>query len=394
MNYIIFEDNNTKLLSPFCDLHATFELRTGVFTNIDRLFLQISKDDTIQIYVRNEIKDIIRDRYPNIDVNPETYNPGIYLNGNSVWYDKDIQSIEQNLSYSNSSGLAAFMYDKSINYNEVEALIQDQLAVSSKLDVISIKYLWDIFDRLSAIISKDFLALSHCKKGALHPSCVLINDENIMIDDAKISAGTVLDASDGPIIIDKNAIIDIGVLIKGPVYIGKNSIINPGAKIRGPVSIGDHSKIGGEVEDSIVQGFSNKQHDGFLGHSYVGEWVNLGANTNTSDLKNNYSNIRIKLDSKNEIDTEKMFIGSIIGDFTSTAISTKLNSGTYIGTGSNIFDDIFKVKYIPAFSWGKDDKVGLNRFIKRCQIAMNRREKVLPDSLKDRLIDLWKRKTN
>ena len=298
MNYIIFEDSNSKLLSPFCDLHATFELRTGVFTNIDRLFSQISEHDSVQIYVRSEIKDIICDRYPNIDVNPEVYSPGIYLNGNSVWYDKDIKSIEQNLSYSNSSGLVAFMHDKSINYNQVETLIKDQLAVSSKLDVISAKYLWDIFDALSEVISEDSKILYHSKKGTLHPSCVLINDDNIIINGAKISAGTILDASDGPIIIDKDVVLDIGVLIKGPAYIGKSSIINPGAKIRGPVSIGEHSKVGGEIEDSVIQGFSNKQHDGFLGHSYVGEWVNLGANTNTSNLKNNYSNIRVKLDSK------------------------------------------------------------------------------------------------
>ena len=193
------------------------------------------------------------------------------------------------------------------------------------------------------------------------------------------------------IVLDENCFIDIGALIKGPVYIGKHSKINPGAKIRGPVSIGPYSKIGGEIEDSIIQGFSNKQHDGFLGHSYIGEWVNLGANTNTSDLKNNYSNIRMKINQDDIIETNKMFIGSIIGDFTKTAISTRLNSGTFIGTGSNIFNNSFIDKFIPSFSWGREDRVGLNRFLNSSIKMMNRRDLDMNEALKERLIQLYQK---
>ena len=141
----------------------------------------------------------------------------------------------------------------------------------------------------------------------------------------------------------------------------------------------------------FIQGFSNKQHDGFLGHSYIGEWVNLGANTNTSDLKNNYGNIRIKINQDDIIDTNKMFIGSIIGDFTKTAISTRLNSGTFIGTGSNVFDNSFIEKFIPAFSWGKENKVGLNRFLDSSIKMMNRRDLDMSASLKERLMELYQK---
>ena len=391
MNYIIFEDKKTELLSPFTDLHATCELRTGIFTNIDRILIQLDDTDTIQLYVRKEIEQILSDKYPDIDINPNQYHPGIYLNGASIWYRDSIDLIKQNLSYSNQNGLIAFMSDKEIRHTELGDFMNDQSLVCSKIEVNSIQYLWDIFEILSDIIINDSKLIYNYKNGFLHPSCVLINDDSITINsNANISAGTVLDASDGAIVIDENATLDIGVLVKGPVYIGKNSTINPGAKIRGPVSIGEFCKVGGEVEDSIIQAFSNKQHDGFLGHSYIGEWVNLGANTNTSDLKNNYSNIRVQLENNNQIDTGKMFIGSIIGDFTSTAISTKLNSGTYIGTGSNIFSDGFQKKHIQAFTWGENNKVGLNRFIKKCEVSMSRRNQTLSEPLKNRLINLWK----
>ena len=392
MNYIIFEDNKSELLSPFTDVHATFELITGAVSNIDRILSQIPNDSSIQLFVRDEIEDIICEKYPNMEVNPDIFKPGIYLNGNTIWYAEDINKLDKNLSYSNSYGLVAFLYKDNVHKNDIIELFEKQRAISSKLSVSSVKYLWDIFDLLAETIKKDSLTLYNYKKGILHPSCVMINDDDIIINEgASISAATVLDASNGPIIIDKNSLIDIGSVIKGPAYIGKGSTINPASKILGSVSIGEYSKVGGEIKDSIIHSFSNKQHDGFLGNSYVGEWVNLGANTNTSNLKNNYSTIRVQLNDKDIVNTNKMFIGSIIGDFSCTGISTKLNSGTYIGTGANIFGDGFQNKYIKSFSWGENDKVGLNRFIKRCEIVMKRRQKSLSEPLKNRLINLWKR---
>ena len=310
MNYIIFEDKNFKSLSPISDLHASFELRVGAFTNIERILFQVSSDDTIQIYVRNEIEEIIREKYPEIEVNPQTFNAGIYINGSAICYLDDFKNLESNRSYSNSKGLIAFKIDENIDKKKINDLIDNQSTISSRLSVVSVKYLWDGFDVLSDTIKKDYSLLYHYKSGNLHHSCILIKEDNIIINkNAKILAGSILDASDGPIIIDEDAKLDIGTLIKGPAYIGKRSVINPGAKIIGPVSIGPFCKMGGEIEDSIIQGFSNKQHDGFLGHSYIGEWVNLGANTNTSDLKNNYSNVRVELNQDNQIDTEKMFVG-------------------------------------------------------------------------------------
>jgi len=392
MNYILFE-KDTERIRPFSDLHASFELMTGAFDNFQRLIRSISKNDTIQLFVRQDIEDLIKHKYPDFDVNPDYFEPGVYLNGDCLWYPEDLNLINNNRSYSNINGIVSFHTDSKISLNDLSSYINQQSQVSTKLDsVISIKYLWEIFDILNQSIGLDFSLMNTSKQGNIHPSCIFIKDENIIINDkAIVSAGVVLDASEGPIIIDSNSFIDIGSLIKGPVYIGTNTKINPGTKLNGSVSIGSFCKIGGEVEDSVIQGFSNKQHDGFLGHSYVGEWVNLGANTNTSDLKNNYSKVKVFTKKDDFIDTNKMFIGSIIGDFTRTAIGTKLNTGTYIGVGSNLFDDGFQDKFVPSFSWGKNDRIGLNRFIKSIDKAMNRRNCKMPDTLKNRIIAIYKK---
>ncbi|MAV63965.1 MAG: hypothetical protein CMG00_02115 [Candidatus Marinimicrobia bacterium] len=391
MNYIVFEDNNCHLLKPLSDLHASFEVRIGAFNNIDRIINHTEKGDTVQLYVRDEIESLIKNKYPNFDVNPDSYKPGRYLNGSAVWDFESMKKINENLNYCNDKGLMAFHSSNSINKNDLKYKFNDFSEVFSKIEIPSIKYLWDVFELIKDAIILDNKILHQYRVGDLHPSSILINEDDIIISEGtKVSANSILDASQGPIILEKDSFVDIGALIKGPVYIGKNSIINPGTKIRGSVVIGPSSKIGGELEDCVIQGFSNKQHDGFLGHSYICEWVNIGANTNTSDLKNNYGNIKLKLDYNNEVDTGKMFIGSLIGDFCCTAISTKLNSGTVVGIGSNLFDDGFQNKYIEPFSWGKKDRVDLNKFINTAERIMKRRSTLMTDSLKKRLIKLYK----
>ena len=214
----------------------------------------------------------------------------------------------------------------------------------------------------------------------IHNSVIRYNKKEIFIhDSAEVLAGTILDASKGPIIIDKNVSVDIGALVQGPVYLGKNSKINLGAKIRGNISLGSTCKVGGEIGDTVIQGYSNKQHDGFLGHSYIGEWVNLGANTNNSNLKNNYSHIRVKLARHLEVNSMQQFLGVFIGDFSKSGISTMFNSGTIVGLGANVFGSGFQDKFIESFSWGNDDKTNFDKFIITCNRIMSRRKCKLSD---------------
>ena len=180
----------------------------------------------------------------------------------------------------------------------------------------------------------------------------VVNPGNIIAGTGcSIKPGVVLDASRGPIILGNNVEVMANAVVVGPCFIGDHSTIKIGAKIYEKTSIGAWCKVGGEVEGSIILGFSNKQHDGFLGHSYLGQWVNLGADTNTSDLKNNYGQVRVTFP-WGQVNSGTMFLGSLIGDHSKAGINTMLNTGTVIGVGANVFGGGFPSKSIPSFAWG------------------------------------------
>jgi UDP-N-acetylglucosamine diphosphorylase/glucosamine-1-phosphate N-acetyltransferase len=161
----------------------------------------------------------------------------------------------------------------------------------------------------------------------------------------------VLDAEDGPIFIDEGATIMANASLQGPLFVGAKSTIKMGAKIYEGTSIGPVCKVGGEVEESIFHAYSNKQHEGFLGHAYLGEWVNLGADTNNSDLKNNYGTVRVHIDGKT-IDSGLLFVGLFMGDHAKSGINTMFNTGTVVGVMSNVFGADYPDKLVPSFAWG------------------------------------------
>ena len=373
MNITIFEDNDHSSLLPININHASFELRCGVFSNIERIVKSIDNEYKIQLIVREEIADLVKVRYPDYIVNPYTLSKGICLNGRGIWNAEIIQKIKSNRSYTNNGFLLAQGLGENIILKDFYNFLESEMIVSEEISLPYFKNIWDGIFLQSKIIEQDANDFLHYKTGSVHPSVVIDGGDNIFIgENVKVGAGAVLDASFGPIIIDNDTFIDIGSLIKGPIYIGKASVINPGAKLRGNISIGPKCKIGGELEDVIIQGYTNKQHDGFLGHSHLGEWINLGANTNNSDLKNNYGFVNLN-NNNNIIKTNMQFLGTMMGDYSRTAISTMLNTGTIIGLGANIFDPGFQEKYIPSFSWGKDDLVDLDKLLETIKIIKNRR---------------------
>ena len=367
MIYTIFE-NKPENLFPLTINHAAFEVRWGAFSMLDRICNSINKDDSIILVVRDELKEIISERYSDFSVNPDNIPASILLPAH-------FSTIKNGLN--NGKRLSNDMSLKDFN------LFKDKLHFEDL-------YLWDfIFDIKDILLRNDIKFFDMKIGGDFHESCIFLNQKNIHISDsAKISAGVILDASEGPIIIDENAFIDIGVMIKGNTYIGKNSKINPGAKLNGEISIGPYCKIGGEVEATIFHGYSNKQHDGYIGHSYIGEWVNLGANTNNSDLKNNYGKIKFDLGFK-KIDTNEMFIGSMIGDFSKIAISTMLNTGTYIGMGANVFGSGFQNKLIQSFSWGKKEVTDFKKFLSTLEVVKSRRDENISEKEKILLHTLY-----
>lgn len=390
MNYILFEDNFSPFLSPFTDMHATFEIRCGQFINLDRILTLLDPMDKITFIVRSDIEELIDEKFENICVNPDVIEAGIWLNGATIWDEKRLKVVENGKTYANEDILYAFTEEGTIDFKNYKELILSKSKVTSQIEFPHISFLWDAISESHDQIQEDFIKKFPTRFGNIHHSVIMVNEENIHCDEnSTINAGVILDASNGPIIIEKDVKIDIGALLQGPIVIGKNSVVNPGSKLRGNVILGPMCKVGGEIEDTIIHGYSNKQHDGFLGHSYVGEWVNLGANTNNSDLKNTYGKIKFQFPNI-EVNTGEMFIGTMIGDFVRTGISTMFNTGSYIGTGANVFGGDFQNKFIPSFKWGKNETVQWKPFIETCNRMKKRRNRNLSNAVTNRLKLLYK----
>ena len=388
MNIIVFEDASVGDLYPFTVNHASFEIKIGMLSNIERIFNSVSPNDKVFLYVRDEIEKLVKDRYPTQIVNSEIAPPGIIINGSSVWTKEIYESLDLNQIYSSNGKIVALTSENSLKKKDLHNLISKSIQVTRNININHISYLWDAISFIPECINIDCDILSGFNN-SLDQSVVQLKGENIFVsDNSVVLPGCIIDARSGPVIIDKNAVIDIGTLIKGPIYIGKNVVVNPGSKLRGNLSIGDYSKIGGELSNVIIQGYSNKQHDGFLGNSFLGEWVNLGANTNNSNLKNNYSNVKVRLGSNKLINTNQKFVGSFIGDYARTGISTMLNTGTVVGFGANIFGGDFQKKEIDSFAWGNDDKVDLNKFLDTCEIMKKRRNKSVSNFERSFIIEL------
>ena len=376
MNIIIFEDSNINCLQPFSINHCSFELKCGIYSNLERIIKSIDKEHSIHLIVRSEFKELIQDRFPRYTVNPKVIPNGLYLNGAAIWNSENIGKVSTGHAFSSSGHLVAFRENDSINFDDIEQLIEKKSSVTSDINIHYISYLWDCIDLIENSLNFDKKNLSRSNID-MHNSVVTMHEENIyLLDSVKVQAGCILDASKGPIILNSNVKIGFASIIKGPIFIDQNSIISDGSKLKGNILIGPKCKIGGEVTSTIFHGYSNKVHDGFLGNSYIGEWVNLGANTNNSNLKNNYGKIKFEFDNKT-VNTNKLFLGAMIGDFTRTGISTMINTGSNIGLGSNIFGGGFQNKYINSFSWGEKDIVNFNKFIDTIKIMKHRRnEKV------------------
>ena len=391
MIFTVFEDNNYNSLFPINLNRASFEMRCGAFTNLERIENLLQPDDSIQLVVRDELKPLIQERYPQYFTNPEILSPGIWLNGRALWSKEVIERISIGKSFTAKGIVAAIHNQKEVFFYDLQPYIEKAGSVSTIIEVYLIKNIWDGIYLQAEIFKRDAGEFLEYNRGNIHPSVALENGDNIYIGEgAEVRAGAVLDAESGPIIIAENAYIDIGALIQGPVYIGPQCKINPGTKLRGNVTLGPMCKVGGEVEDVIFQGYGNKQHDGFLGHSYLGEWINLGANTNNSDLKNNYSMVRLLLGDE-IIETGKQFLGTFMGDYVRTGISTMLNTGTVIGLGANIFGDGFQNKFIPSFQWGKDEKTRLDQFISTAETMKKRRGKKMSPEEKTFLSVLYEK---
>ena len=221
--------------------------------------------------------------------------------------------------------------------------------------VVSISHLWDIYLENGGQIRADYTLLTSDRESAplTDPFTNCYAPENIFLEEGVTVRSAILNAEGGPIFIGRNAVVSEGAIIQGPFAMGEGAVIGQGAKIRPNTTLGPYCKVGGEVNNSVLFGYSNKAHDGYLGNSVLGEWCNLGANTNNSNLKNDYTPVKLYSYATQGLeDTGQLFCGLFMGDYTKAGISTMFNTGPVVGVNVNVFGTGFQPKHIPSFSWG------------------------------------------
>ncbi len=360
----IFEDPQYANLLPLTYTRPVYDLRCGILTlreKIQRAYPQAG----IVLLCRPNLADVVKEQNPGILVN-ELDSPGsLFINGRVLADESFAQTIPlrgDDAVYLSGNTVVAVRVGSGkkppATHDFSEAIDAEHFGELPRIqvEVPLIEYPWHLVNHNGEEITRDVHRFLRRKRrtmsGKLHTGVHLLNKKEILVaQGAVVKPGVVLDAEDGPLFIDKNAVIMPNAVIEGPAFIGAETLIKVGAKIYGNTSIGERCKVGGEVEASIIHSFSNKQHDGFLGHSYIGMWCNLGAGTNTSDLKNNYGTVRVFINGR-EVDSGSQFVGLTMGDHAKSGINTMFNTGTVVGVASNVFGAGFPPKFVPSFAWG------------------------------------------
>jgi len=400
----IFEDKKVENFYPLTLTRPVYDLRCGITTLWEKTLKAISEDggvskENIHLFCRSYLAPIIAQRMGVSRVNQLKAlkkNSVLFINGRLLFFKEkkiSLQGKEEIVIQGNDIVYARLSKAtlRKLSFSSPERIEQSLNQAKHMVQVKEIEsspakrengfnlleYPWDLIRLNAEAIRADFeLARKSGIKGTLKEGVYLVNPGQIYIGEGTfIEPGVFLNAEKGPIYIEEKVKIRPPTVIDGPSYIGKGTIVD-GAKIREGCSIGPACRIAGEIEESIFYAYSNKHHDGFVGHSYVGEWVNLAALTTTSDLKNTYGQIKVHLEGK-EVDTCELKVGSFIADHSKTGIGTLLDVGCIIGVACNVFGGNIVSKYIPSFSWGGKDgfmENRLNKVVEVARIVMERRK--------------------
>ncbi|MCA0132216.1 GlmU family protein [Winogradskyella alexanderae] len=342
MNYILFDGPYRNNLLPFTFTRPVADIRVGILT------IRQKWESYLEYTTTTVTEDYLSDKYPMVEM-----DENIMINA-SFLPNREIAEIVKGLSHNQAlfkgEDVIAFFAkegEEVEDFSSFEAIDYDD-------DIIKIEHTWDIFAKNGDAIIEDFNLITNGRQSEAIPTSVnTINPEQIFIEKGVKMEFVTLNASSGPIYIGKNAEVMENSVIRGPFALCEGATVKLASKIYGPTTVGPFSKVGGEVNNSVIFGYSNKGHDGFLGNSVLGEWCNLGADTNNSNLKNNYAEVRL-WDYKTEgfAKTGLQFCGLMMGDHSKCGINTMFNTGTVVGVSANIFGSGFPRNFVPSFSWG------------------------------------------
>lgn len=364
MNIILHDLDYHLAFAPLSSTRPIGNIRMGIWTNDERWKQYISEAD-----VSFATEDYLTDKFP------------CNKTGDNVWINATVipnSEIAKMVKELNNDQ-ALYINDVFVAVRSIDFNPEKKYRINEKRDdLIQIEKRWHIYQKNDAALRMDFEAIKSSREG-FHCSgtnTVIGPKENLFIDEGAIVEGAIINVSKGPVYIGKEAEVMEGTVIRGPLALGEKAVLKLSAKVYGPTTIGTYCKVGGEVNNVVFQSYSNKGHDGFLGNSVIGEWCNIGADTNTSNLKNNYGTVKTyNYESQEMEQTDVQFMGLVMGDHSKTGINTMLNTATVIGVSSTIFSAGFPPKYIPHFSWGGNDHSPVYDMEKAIEAANNMMER-------------------
>lgn len=342
MNYILFDGPARNALLPFTFTRPVADILVGIMTIRQKWEAHLGSTTT------TVTEEYLSQKYPMVELEENVMINASFLPNTAL--AEMVSNLGENQAIFRGDDVVAFYTNgeqESVDFDTYEILEYSE-------DCIIIEHIWDIFSKNNAAIREDFGFLIENRKSQPLPKSVnVIAPENVFIEEGAKLEFVTLNASTGPIYIGKNAEIMEGATIRGPFALCENAQVKMGAKVYGATTVGPHSRIGGEVKNAVLFANSNKGHEGYLGDSVVGEWCNIGADSNNSNLKNNYEEVKLwSYETESFVKTGLQFCGLMMGDHSKCGINTMFNTGTVVGVSANIFGSGFPRNFVPSFSWG------------------------------------------
>lgn len=382
MNYVLYDSEVRDNLLPLTYTRPVADLRVGILT------IREKWEKMLHATISTKTEHYLSEKYPLVQKEKNIYiNASFLPSENLVEILKNLK--ENQAVYFGDIPIAYFFTaGQKMNFDTLDIIAYDDT------DVIQISQVYDLFALNEQALVRDFALLTRNRSSRPIPEHVFtVNPENIFIEEGATLLNCSLNASDGPIYIGADATVMEGVHIRGAFALCEHAMVKMGAKIYGATTIGPHSRVGGEVSNSVFIGYSNKGHDGFLGNSVLGEWCNIGADSNNSNLKNNYASVRLwNYPSGRFLDTELQFCGLIMGDHSKCGINTMFNTGTVVGVSANIYGAGFPRNFIPSYSWGGASGVTtykLEKVFEVAEVVMKRRDIVFDQVEKNILTNVF-----
>lgn len=372
MNYILFDGEVRNALLPFTYTKPVADLRIGILT------IREKWEKYLGLTTTTITEEYLMEKYPMVEM-----DENILINASfcpTKELVEKVMSLKENEAIFQGESVIAFHTKDT----QEEVNFDTYTQIEFEEDLLQVHHTWDIFSKNDIAIQQDFELLTEGRKSQPIPETVqCLSRDQIFIEEGATLNFAILNADSGPIYIGKNAEVMEGSVVRGPFAMCENSVLKLSAKIYGATTLGPYCKVGGEVNNSVLMGYSSKAHDGFLGNSVLGEWCNLGADTNNSNLKNNYAEVKLwNYEAGRFSPTGLQFCGLMMGDHSKCGINTMFNTGTVVGVSANIYGSGFPRNFVPSFSWGGAAgfiTYRLNKVFEVAEVVMSRRKLKLED---------------